>query len=124
MAQWQSNRSPPRPVSLAGLWFGILAGPVAWALHAIGSYFLAPIACRMETAMPLYTLTAAAVLVAVVAGVHSGINSQRIRAGTRGDTGQRGERTGFMAMAGMFMSVMFLAIILVQAIPIFFLDAC
>jgi hypothetical protein len=46
------------------LWFGFLAGPVAWTLHELVSYVLVGVACRMGFGSVLHLVTVACLALA------------------------------------------------------------
>lgn len=96
----------------AQLWFALLGGPVAWALHLFVGYALVPVACRVQTVLPLVALTVAMGVVAIAsAGV-----GWRLR--------DAPHTAGLMAKAGMGAGVLFLFVILAESAPFIVEDVC
>ena len=54
-------------IAIVALWFAALGGALAWTLHFLAMYALAPLACDLGSAAPLHSATA------VMAGVACGI---------------------------------------------------
>jgi hypothetical protein len=96
------------------LWAGWLLAPAAWLAHLSLSYALAPLACRHGSLVVLHLLTAA-MLAAALAGAWLARRNRR-----RGDDG----RSEFLGAAGMWLSLLFAAVIAVQGLPPALPGAC
>jgi hypothetical protein len=101
-----------RPSSVA-LWFGALAGPIAWLIDLQIKYALVQYVCR-NRAEWIFWVTALGALILAVAGIvvafpHVASDDRRIR---------------FMALAGIGISAMFSLAIIAMSIPDIFLKAC
>jgi hypothetical protein len=106
---------------IAALWAGLLAGPVAWALHLQTSYSITPFFHGTGSTLALYLVTLAALVIAAAGGLISWRNWQR--AGAAWPSGEGGviARSRFMAVSGMIVSAYFFVTILAQAVPIMML---
>ena len=113
------------------LWFGVLAGPVAWSLQILIGYSLEEIACNpgsqtqqiagadIEPLVIFLTLATAALALAGV--VVSFACRRRIRQSAESTTGDRAE---WMAWAGVVTSGLFAFWILVALFSPGFLTVC
>jgi hypothetical protein len=123
------------PVSRMALRFGMVGGGVAWTLHLLLSYVVAEFGCLaglgevrfLGLTVVAWLLLGVTLAVLALGGMAAMVSwrSQRILEGhvTEGPDDLAGEK--FMARTGFVTNVAFLAIIAVQAIPIFyFLRAC
>ncbi len=114
---WQGWRLP----------FGFLAGILAWALQLLIGYGLTPLACMTGARLPVDLVGAIAALVTLGAGV---IATGGWRVAT--DSGrpdivdlERGQdRREFVAVAGVFLSSLFLLLILATLIVGLFQNPC
>jgi hypothetical protein len=103
------------------LWFGILAGPIAWALQLQFEYVLAQLSCygRMSDAA-LHWVSAACLAIAVlglVAAVHA--MKAMTAAGEASLT-----RRYFMSLQGLMTSGLFSLVIIAQWISVAMLSSC
>jgi hypothetical protein len=117
----------------ARLWFGVLTGPIAWAVQLGANWFLAEVvACSPHAdpigeigSVPLYAVTASlnAVLLAVtaIAGVVAWRDLQQIREHGDETTGHRAE---WMARSGVINSVVFLVIMAANYVSIAITRGC
>lgn len=104
------------------LWFALLGGPAAWTVHLLASYPLVPLACRLQTTLPLNLVTLCTALVSAAAAATGGVAWRRLRRVGAGDPtvdrgGDIGGRALFMASAGAILGVFFLWVILVEGMP-------
>jgi hypothetical protein len=106
------------------LWFGIAAGPIAWATQLTLAYFFVTLQCA-ESAGSLDTLRIA-VDIALGAVCLAGelIAWLSYRTAGAAPEGPRRDRCRFMAGAGMLLSAMFFAGLLLASIPEQFLETC
>lgn len=109
------------PVGSVRLWFGALGSPIAWAIHLMTMYPLVELACRWQTAMPLYAVSALLFSVAALAGMVSW-HILRLMRRRNGATVPR--RVRFMASAGLMAAVLFGVAIGGGTLPVFFDDPC
>lgn len=113
-----------RGVHPAALWFGILAGPMAWAaVHTI-KYAAARWACAKEHLGVLHLLNAGAFVVIVAALAVSWAALQRTPHDETSDGGGPFGIARFMALLGLASSSLFIIVMLANAVPQWMLDAC
>jgi hypothetical protein len=101
----------------------VFGGPVWWATHLAGMYWLVPRACRWGTEWPMHAWTALMALLCVRAGISS---VQLIRAArledTDADTPAR--RDLYLGWLGLLFSIFFGAVTVFEGIPAAILDPC
>lgn len=114
-----------RPRGLLMQWSGLLAGPVAWALHMQTNYALVPWACKTSGGtLLLYLVTMLALLITGI-GAFCAWRGWQEGAGLEPDGSDALiSRARFMGGLGLFISAMFSILIIAQAIPGFFLHPC
>lgn len=117
----------------ARLWFGVLAAPIAWTLQLLATYSLEEwFACAPSTraegevlgmSVDGMALSITTVLAGIaVAGLLVSLGCRRaLRRSGASDVDQRAR---WMALAGIFNSVLYLVIILVSYGPPVLLDVC
>ncbi|MBD0372118.1 MAG: hypothetical protein ICV60_14855 [Pyrinomonadaceae bacterium] len=123
-----SEKSEKRILHPRGLfmqWTGLLAGPVAWALHMQTNYALVPWVCMKGGEMLLYLVSIFAILI-TAAGAFAAWRawSEGGREKEANGGGDPISRTSFMGALGLLTSAMFLLVIIAQAIPGFFFHPC
>jgi hypothetical protein len=116
----------------AGLWFGILGGPIAWVLHLLIGYSLEEwFACSPSATtrgevlgMDVRSVTVLITIVfGTVAAAAALVALRYLRRAPRpGDEGPM--RVRWMAVVGMMNSILYLLIILGGLGPAFILDVC
>ncbi|MGD2059623.1 MAG: hypothetical protein PVF87_02040 [Acidimicrobiia bacterium] len=111
----------------ARLWFGVLAGPIAWAVQLGADWFLAEVVACAPSAdpageiasVPLYAVTvtvnAALLAITAIAALVSARSLRMLR--HRGDQ-TTGGRAEWMARAGLINSVVFTVIIAASYVSI------
>jgi hypothetical protein len=108
------------------LWFGVLGAPSAWALQHVTGYALSEAACREagRLANPdpwTIAVSAAAAAIAVLATVASVVVWRATRdAGNAPPAG----RVHFMAVIGMTVAPLFLALVLMSGTGAVVLEGC
>lgn len=107
---------------LLALWGGWVIGPVAWALHLMIGYLLVEPACRHGSVAALHAVTAATLLVALGGALLSW--RQLPPRGAQPSRSSAIERTRFMALGGVLISLLSAAVILVEGVPNFMLSPC
>jgi H+/Cl- antiporter ClcA len=126
--------STSRPVShepwrLAALWAGLLAGPVAWLLLLEFNYVAAYVACETSRTWFMHAavmVAAAGVGVAAFAAWRGRFGSLHLKdepAPPLSDQ-TRIQRSQWMSVAGIGMSLFFVIVILTMEIPIIVLKEC
>jgi hypothetical protein len=116
---------------LVAQWFGVLGPPAAWSAQFLVSYNLADmVTCsrggvrflavedRLKPAIAL--VTGLSVVVAAVAGIVAYGCWRRLRDADH----TPGGRAGWLAIAGIMSSVLFLILIVVGFLPLVFLPSC
>lgn len=106
------------------LWTGWVVGPVAWSLHLMVSYLLVEWVCLTGNAWALHAVTLVTALVSAAGAAvawrqWSVVGRRWPRAGIH-----RVERTRFLAVGGLVMSVLSTLVILAEGIPNFILWPC
>ena len=119
---------PPRLTRLPALWFGLAAGPLAWAGHLMASYLLDEGTCklgyRQSTVLGIPThkavlgsFTVAGGIVTLAAGVVGFLAWRATGAGHDPDElGPPVGRIQFMGLGGALVSAMFLVLILTEGV--------
>jgi hypothetical protein len=117
----------------ARLWFGVLTGPIAWAVQLGANWFLAEVvACSPHAdpmgnigPVPLHavtaSLTAVLLVVTAIAGVVAWRDLQQIREHGDETTGHRAE---WMARSGVINSVVFLVVMSASYVSIAVTGGC
>ncbi len=107
-------------------WFAVFGSAAAWFVHLVGLYVLVPWTCA-RGGRPLM-LGASALLagVTLVAGLTSWSLWHAIEQQERERVLQtmEGQRTSFLALAGLLASAVFLLGIILATIPVLFVDPC
>jgi hypothetical protein len=114
-----------RSVSINSLWFGLLAGPVAWSLRLLISYPLVPPACNQGWEIALHAISALFVFVAL-AGILVTAHSLRVLRHTDKEAVEdwSWQRRMFMAQLGLLLSGIFAFAILVEWSAAFVISPC
>jgi hypothetical protein len=116
-----SAANPP-DVSPARLWFGVSAAAVAWVLENM----LGPVISSLRgdaVRLLLAAVTVALLAVAVTAGVVSYQNWRRLSDQRSISASEGRNRAEFMALAGVFVSTVFVVGIVWSGIPLFMIEA-
>jgi hypothetical protein len=125
--------SQPPNIGALSEWFGVSAGPVLWSGRLPVSYILVAIGCKTGfirpeivglsgIEIPVALVSIVAVLISLVAAGISWRNWRRLK-NSNGRNGIR-DRSWFMAVSGMTLSILFAAVMLVETAPIFVLAPC
>lgn len=107
------------------LWVGWVIGPVAWALHLLGSYVLVTWVCETGHHWTLHATTLVTLAMSLIGGWLAwrqwGVAGRR----WPGDSDNRfSSRIQFMALGGLILSLLSALLIVAEGIPNFFLGAC
>ena len=106
------------------LWFGILAGPLAFLLNLQLSYMLVQPVCVTAHHIILHLVPAGALLLAASGGVSAWWNWQRTGQAESSKSEGVLPRSRFMADVGLLTSGLFLVVIVAQWLPNFILSPC
>jgi hypothetical protein len=108
------------------LWFGVSGAAVAWFAHLNIVYILVPVVCAAGGIVLMYIASLVLAVVALAAGLVSLTNWRKMSAEEQGNLigEMEGSRVGFMYYAGLLAAGIFLLAIIMQTIPIFFLNPC
>lgn len=104
-----------------GIWIGLLAAPFAAALLLSVGYALVPWACRAGLGAALHVPAVFALALAAF-GAWKGWRAWRAESAP--DRDRIDERRRFLAVAAVFLSVYFLAVILALEVPNLMLEPC
>lgn len=118
----------------AALWFTFLGGPLAWSAHLLTSFPLVPLACERGSTLHLNLVTAATLSVALAAAATGYLALRRLRSGARSTPGpgagdgegsrEAPRRALFMARVGLWTSLLFAFVIVVEGLPPILQNPC
>lgn len=109
------------------LWFSFLAGPVLWVIEFMVSYAVASVTCGTQASVGnviLHLITLGAAAIAAYGGVLAWRRWRAFDAREEVVASGGGDSTQFMALAGMFVSAIFVLLIISEDIAIFVLHPC
>jgi hypothetical protein len=106
------------------LWFGILAGPVAFLLNLQLSYMLVQPVCVAAHRLVLHLVPVGALLLTTSGGVSAWRNWRRTAQAESSKAGGVLPRSRFMAGVGLLTSGLFIVVIMAQWLPNFILAPC
>ncbi|MEU2613739.1 hypothetical protein ABZ570_19435 [Micromonospora sp. NPDC007271] len=127
---------PDSRVRLAGgllLWYGVLGGGVAWAVHLLAAWSLDELACAAGaesiSALPLWQAVGLAVVLPGLVAVGSllvAVLAWRRTAGAQaaGTTGRAYDRSRMLAGLGVWANLLFLAIIVLGGVAVLVFPPC
>jgi hypothetical protein len=120
-----------RPPRRWARWYGFLGAPIAWTLHLLGAYAIAEFGCVGLGDSPRYggvTLVSWMLLGltgVLVLGAGGALGVAALMRQPLGEAHGIAETERYLMRSGTYLGVVFLLIILVQAIPIFYyLEGC
>ena len=102
----------------AGLWTGVLAGPIAWASDLGISYAIVKWTCGSQHTSVLHAVSAAALL-AIAAGAVPAWRGLSLSTGSAST-----DRIRFMAVLGLLSCALFALVVVATWIPSWVLNAC
>jgi hypothetical protein len=120
-------------------WLALLGGPVLWVLHIGLRYPLVPVSCEAGSEWPLHVVSIACTLgsIAVVAVAWRTLRDARRDVGARSGVGDEPDdpvtgsperrrlfRIAFLARAGLVTSLVFLLVIVAEALTTIWHDPC
>jgi hypothetical protein len=113
----------------AALWFGILAGPAAWALQVLIGYGAEEIACSAGSqtsellGIGIHPWIVATHILLIAVTLVAGVVSSYCWRGTKPEA-TTGDRARWMALTGLMVSVLFLIVLAAGFFPSLFLSTC
>ena len=110
--------------TLALLWIGILAGPLAWAFDEVVGYSATAHECSTGHMFLLHSLTVGGLLVCAAGPLCGWSAWTRYRASNGLPVNGRLDRIRAMAIAGMALSSAFALVIIATQIPKWILSPC
>ena len=113
-----------RGMGLVALWFGLLIGPIVWAIQMQIGFMLVPWACATGLQPYMWMVTIIALLISLSGALVSWRMWKQTGAEWPGQKADPVSRARFMAAGGVFMSLMFALAIIAQGIPSYILSAC
>jgi hypothetical protein len=106
------------------LWFGILAGPLAFLLNLQLSYMLVQPVCVTAHHLVLHLVPVGALLLTAGGGVSAWRNWRRTGQTESSEAAGVLPRSRFLAGVGLLTSGLFIVVIVAQWLPNFILTAC
>jgi hypothetical protein len=103
-------------------WFGVLGGPLAWAMQLQTNYALLPHACDTENLKWVHIASAAFLLLALSAVFVAAMDRKKARPVTSHEPLEA--RRSFMGRLGILTSSLFALVIIAQWIPVLFFNPC
>ena len=113
-----------RPVSVGGLWAGVLVPPLASLALLEVAYLLVPYGCRTGRHWPLHLSALAALLVAAVGTALAWRNWDAVGRTWPDTEAGATPRSRYLAAFGVLTGVMFVLVILAEWVPMLILDPC
>jgi hypothetical protein len=105
------------------MWIGLLTAPAAWFLNLEATFALSPLACSVGSKGPLYTFSAAALLLTLVGGFFAWA-FWRAYADPLENEPAIVARKRAMGVLGLSLSALFFITILAQSIPTVMMAGC
>lgn len=127
---------PGPRVRLAGgllLWYGVLGGAVAWAVHLLAAWSLDELACAAGSdrvsGLPLWQAVGIAVVVPAVATAGSLLVAALVwrrtaQAQSAGDEDRAIGRSRMLALVGLWANLLFLTIIVLGGVAVLVFPPC
>lgn len=113
----EDHRTPVRRID------AVIGGPVWWAVHLGGTYWLIPRVCAWQVDWPLHLLTVLMLALTARAWL-SGVQVLRAARLTDPDVDTTARRDIFIGWTGIMLAILFGVVILYEGVPAIFLDAC
>ncbi|HEX2988445.1 MAG TPA: hypothetical protein VHS06_09770 [Chloroflexota bacterium] len=125
----QAEGAPGRPSALAA-WLGVATGPIAWTIHLVVCYLLVPYACETGNSWVFHMTTGLTGGATFLAGYLAYRAWRQSEVGLEADasdwsgTERLTRRLGFMGILGLFLSIVFFALILAESAGTVALSPC
>jgi|HigsolmetaAR206D_1030411.scaffolds.fasta_scaffold01069_14 hypothetical protein len=129
-----NQRLPPRTALFGGLllWFAVLGGVLSWTVHSLAAWSIDELTCEAGhdnlAGFPLTGAVALAVLLpaagAATALVVSVLAWRRLRPGPRADDDRSLGRAHLLAVVGLWLNVLALAMIVLGGVAALVLPPC
>jgi hypothetical protein len=113
-----------QPVGKLWLWLGLLIAPLVFLLHLEVNYSLVTQLCQSTHKIAIHLVTFAAVLVSAAGGFIAWRNWQEAGRKLPGEGAGIIEPSRLMSAVGVFISILFIVILVAQWIPQFIFDPC
>ena len=120
----QAQQAERIPAVQFDVWWGLIAGPLAWGLNEGASYATTQHACSTGHFYVLRIIAAACVVIALSGFVLAFAIHRRLPRDPATEEELPRDRAYFMAVVGMAMSLSFALIVLAQALPQAILSPC
>jgi hypothetical protein len=106
------------------LWAGLLTAPLAFLLHLQINYSLVTQLCQSAHKLAMHLVTLAFLLVSAGGGLIAWSNWKAVGQKWPGEAGSVAERSRFMSVVGLLISVLVIFGLIAQWIPQFIFDPC
>jgi hypothetical protein len=106
------------------LWIGLLLPPIAWALQMQVNYWMVRGACARLSNAALFVSMLVAVTLVLIAGLSAWVGWRKAGQKWPSSFGDVISRRRFMAVLGLFMTGMFLVVIIAQGIAALVIQPC
>jgi hypothetical protein len=110
--------------SLALLWYGVLGGPLGFALDLAWSYAQVPHGCSTGHHYMLHLITGISLAIAAGALAAAWVSRARTPHDVTFEGGSSLARARFMAAFGIAISLFFMVVMIANAVPRFILSPC
>jgi hypothetical protein len=108
----------------ARLWAGILTAPLVFLLHLQINYALVTQLCQSEHKIAMHLVTLAAILISAGGGLIAFLNWRDAGRKWPGEAGSVAERSRFMSVVGLLISLLVILGLIAQLLPQFIFDPC
>jgi hypothetical protein len=123
-AEREAAREVPPGERPGTLWFGVLAGPVAFLVNLQVMFTLAPWACVAGWRLGLYLFPLLMVLLSAAAAFVSWRSWQVVGREWPGEEAGPQPRSRFMAALGLLTSALMLLVVIAHWLPTLFISPC
>jgi hypothetical protein len=123
-ARREAAREVPPGERPGALWFGMLAGPVAFLVNLQVMFTIQPWACRQGWRLGLYLFPLTMVALSAVAGWVAWRSWQLVGRDWPGEEGGPQPRSRFMAAVGLMTSALMLLVVIAHWLPTLFISPC
>jgi cytochrome b subunit of formate dehydrogenase len=103
---------------------GLFAGATAWALHQQTEYVIAAMVCNSGAILPMWTISAAALLILVTGAILSWLAIRSFAAEKQIEAHDRFRARRFLASVAMMGALLFLFALVLQIAAVLYLPVC